>query len=367
MKRRVGEPEPARASEARLAELLRDEPIGAAARVFCVTPGRGQLAFEVAAAAPERVVTLAILDRWHADAALAAAGGAQAPANLRIECAAELPAGPFDVALLPLRAGADSELAWELLHHACCALAPGGRLWASVDEPRDRWVAGRMDELFGGRVRRVAASDAVVYSGVRRAAPRRNPVFEHEFAFRDRGRLVRAISRPGVFSHRRLDLGARALLESLSDVGENGLEREYVASGARVLDYGCGAGAVGIAAGLCAPGVRVHFADSMPRAVDCALRGAAANGLAGCTGEVCVDGRVGGGPFDLALLNPPYYSQHRIAEVFASAAQRALRKGGRAHFVTRQPEWFVERLKDGFERVRVRELRGYSVVCGVRR
>ena len=34
--------------------------------------------------------------------------------------------------------------------------------------------------------------------------------FECEFAFRDRGRLIRAVSRPGVFSHRSIDAGCEA-------------------------------------------------------------------------------------------------------------------------------------------------------------
>ena len=72
--------------------------------------------------------------------------------------------------------------------------------------------------------------------------------FEVEFQFRDRGRLVRGVSRPGVFSHRRLDLGARALIESLAEPVEPAEgaapapERDLLAPGARVLDLGCGSG-----------------------------------------------------------------------------------------------------------------------------
>lgn len=365
-----GEPEQARASEAFLFALLASTEIGPQARVWCISPGRGQVAIEVARAGPERKVTLTYLDQFQCDAARVAAGGREGipPPNLVIECLADLPRGPFDVALLPMRAGADSEVAWEMLQHAYVELAVGGRLISAVDEPRDHWLAGRMDALFGRKVRRDVSDEAIAYGGTKRGELKKVKEFACDFAFRDRGKLIAVVSRPGVFSHRRLDLGARALIESLDFTEENGLVRDFVASGMRVLDYGCGAGAVGIAAALRADDVAVHFVDSMARAVACSLQGAAKNGLANCTGEVSCDGRVtGAATFDLALLNPPYYSHFRIAELFVAAARDALRRGGRVHLVTKQPEWFLERLPRDFDKVATRQLRGYEVVTGTRK
>lgn len=365
-----GEAEQARASEAFLFALLASTEIGPQARVWCVTPGRGQVAVEAARAGPERRVTLTTLDQFQCDAARESAGGRDGvpPPNLAFDCAAQLPKGPFDVALLPMRAGADSEVAWEMLQHACVELELGGRLLCAVDEPRDHWLAGRMEALFGRKVRRDASDEAVAYSGVKRAPLKKVKEFDCAFAFRDRGRLLQVVSRPGVFSHRRLDLGARALIESLELVEENGLVRDFVEPGMRVLDYGCGAGAVGLAAAARAKDASVHFVDSMPRAVACALEGAAKNGLEKCTGEVACDGRVtGAATFDLALLNPPYYSHFKIAELFVAAARDALRRGGRVHVVTKQPDWFLERLPRDFAKVTKRELRGYDVIAGIRK
>ena len=362
-------PEPARASEALLFALLPESKIGPQARVWCVSPGRGQLAVEAARASPERQVVVTYVDAFLASIAREAACDRDgvAPANLTVDCEADFPKGPFDAALIPLRAGADSELAWETLQHAYVELKEGGTLIASVDEPRDHWVAGRMDALFGSRVGRKPADDAIAYVGIKRGPLKKVKTFDCEFAFRDCERLVQAVSRPAVFSHRRLDLGARALLESLSFTEENGLERHFLESGMRVLDYGCGAGTVGIAVALRAKDVKVHFVDSMPRAVQCALRGAEKNGVVGATGAVCHDGMLDVGEFDLALMNPPYYSHFRIAEIFVRAARGGLRRGGRAHFVTKQPEWFLERLPRDFDKVTTRLLRTYDVVSGVRR
>src|SRR5438552_1929232 len=76
-------------------------------------------------------------------------------------------------------------------------------------------------------------------------------------------------SRPGVFTYGRMDEGARALI----DVAE-------VRPGERIVDLGCGTGAVGVLAGLRAgPDGSVTFVDSNLRAVALAEENARANGL----------------------------------------------------------------------------------------
>ena len=46
-----------------------------------------------------------------------------------------------------------------------------------------------------------------------------------------------------------------------------------------MLDIGCGAGVVALAAAVCGEGVAVHAVDSSARAVECTRRGAELNGL----------------------------------------------------------------------------------------
>ena len=174
------------------------------------------------------------------------------------------------------------------------------------------------------------------------------------------------MSRPGVFSHRKLDLGARALIESLS-VPDGKHSFEVVQSGMKVLDLGCGSGAVGFAASARADSVSIHALDANARAVQCAKTGAEKNGLLkeSYSTQLECDGECkGAGTFDLVLANPPYFSNHRIAEIFLKATRRALKPGGRTHFVTKQPKWFVEEFASVFEDVSVREGRGYFIVKG---
>jgi 16S rRNA (guanine1207-N2)-methyltransferase len=171
--------------------------------------------------------------------------------------------------------------------------------------------------------------------------------------------LIQAFSRPGVFSHRRLDVGARVLMETMR-----------IEPGIFVLDIGCGCGAVGLAAAKRAEGVRVHAIDSNARAIASTLRGAMLNDFSGITAFQTADGSlVAGeqdlsGQFDVAVGNPPYFSHYQIAEIFLQAARKGLRPGGRVWMVTKHTEWMVARMEQLFTEVEPKEVRGYTVVSG---
>ena len=144
---------------------------------------------------------------------------------------------------------------------------------ASTDNPRDRWLHAEMRKLFATVTRRESSLGTVYLARCDRPLKRvRN--FRCEFAFRDRGRLIHAVSRPGVFSHREVDPGARQLMAAME-----------IAAGDRVLDMGCGSGTVSLAAAFRAEGVNVLAVDSHARAVECTALGAARNGLGNITVE----------------------------------------------------------------------------------
>jgi 16S rRNA (guanine1207-N2)-methyltransferase len=140
-----------------------------------------------------------------------------------------------------------------------------------------------------------------------------------------------------------------------------------VDSGARVLDIGCGAGTVALAAACRADGVTVHAVDSNARAVECTQRGAELNGFTNLTVELNADGNYqGGGQFDLALANPPYYSGFRIARHFLTAARQALRRGGTLLVVTKQPDWYQDHMPEWFDEITVTERKGYFLFQALR-
>lgn len=336
-------------------QLLIDFEIeGAPVRALCTSLGRGQLAADFVQRWPAAAVVCHFIDLHPAEETRELYGAGQG--NLTIECRADPREGPFELAAVPVSRFGEAELARDLLQAAYERLIDGGRLLAAVDNTRDTWLHEELNKLFG-KVTRWRKRRGVVYSAVRKGPLKRRRDFRCEFAFRDRGRLIRAVSRPGVFSHRQLDLGARALIEAME-----------IGAGQKVLDIGCGSGVVGLAAALRAEHVRVHAIDSNARAVECTAEGAALNGLTAFTTQLDAHGNVPDpGTFDLVVGNPPYYSHFQIAEIFLQAARRALKPQGRVLIVTKKDEWHVARMEQLFAGVESREVRGYRVVSAVQR
>jgi len=107
--------------------------------------------------------------------------------------------------------------------------------------------------------------------------------------------------------------------------------------------------------------------DSNARAVECTKRGAALNGLSNLdvrlsTAESQASDEIPAAEFDLVLANPPYYSNFRIAEIFAACAARALKSSGTALFVTKRTDWYTEQLPRWFARVSSEPLGNYVIV-----
>jgi 16S rRNA (guanine1207-N2)-methyltransferase len=328
------------------AEILAAGPI---LSIFCGSLGRGQLAKALAAAAPTADVAANFFDLHQMRMAQSGVVGDRP----RFLCEPDDPAasGSLDCVALPLSASGDAELTLDRLQAAHVCLRVGGRLWAATDNPRDRWLRGELDKLFE-RVKTRTFTDGVVYHAVKTKPLKKLKERLCWFAFRDHERLLRVASRPGVFSHRQLDTGARCLMETME-----------ISPGMRVFEPGCGAGPVACAAAARAPNVQVLAIDSNPRAVQCARLSAAANGLEGITVALNADGDCDlPGSYDLALANPPYYSHGRISRLFIDGARRALRRGGTLLTVTKDPGWHVEELRRDFYDIEVLAVRAYFVI-----
>ena len=344
-----------RTSERLLIELIPDMlEAGPIATVNCGSLGRGQLAKAFALAAPTADVSVNFLDLHAMRLAQASVAGNRP----RFHCEPDDPAaeGTLDCAALPLSAGGDAEWTLDRLQAAYVALRVGGRLWAATDNPRDRWLRGELEKLFG-RIKTRTFSDGIVYHAIKTKALKKIKDRVCWFAFRDGDRLLRVASRPGVFSHRHLDTGARCLMETME-----------LTPGMRVFEPGCGAGPVACAAAARAPDVHVLAIDSNPRAVQCTRWSAAANGLAGVSVMLNADGDCDTpGSYDLALANPPYYSHGQISRLFIDGARRALRPGGTLLAVTKDPGWYIEELPRDFTDVEVLAVRAYYVLRARRR
>ncbi|WP_437185058.1 class I SAM-dependent methyltransferase [Planctomicrobium sp. SH668] len=329
-----------------------------ALRILCRTVGRGQCAASLAKRLPDSHVTCHFLDVFPAEDAMELL---DVYPNLSVFCSPDLPQDEIDLFVLPLSRGGEAELAREWLQQGYDLLAPGGKLIATVDNPTDVWLHHEI-EKFGRNIDRTPKRHGVVYRMKKLKPLKRMRDLSNQFAFRDGETLVEAASRPGVFSHRRLDLGARALLETI-----------VVKPGDAVLDIGCGAGTVGISVALRGENIRVHAIDSNARAVQCTEVGAQLNGITTlttgltATGELTYNEADLSGTFDVAVGNPPYFSHNQIAEIFLQTAKRGLKVGGKVYIVTKHTEWLIARMQQLFDNVSMVEIRGYSIVTGIQR
>jgi 16S rRNA (guanine1207-N2)-methyltransferase len=135
-------------------------------------------------------------------------------------------------------------------------------------------------------------------------------------------------------------------------------------SGDRVLDLGCGVGAVGcLASTRIGETGHVTFIDSNLRATALSELNAKANGVRNF--DVRAAAHLEGLPaagFDVVLANPPYYANAEIARLFIGTARHVLAPGGRFYYVTRMPTATVPDVFELFGDCSVIENRGYSVI-----
>ena len=348
-------PRPVRPSEAFLIDSL---PGKLGPRVLVSGSREGLTAAALAALSPANRV-----EDHHDDCHLAERARKSLALNglderARVHCSADLPEveGGHDAVILVFRRDGDSGLAADLIEQSIRLLRRDGLLVAVVDAPRDRFLADRISRSIGGLTRVVDEGERglmIVARRPERISPYRPARFPSYQVPVGAGSIA-IRTRPGIFAGGRLDGGARALLAGLR-----------IRPGDRVLDLGSGPGVLGIAAARLGAG-SVLLADSSARAIACCEENVAANaGPATAPIEVRhsadLRGELGAGSFDLVLANPPYYSSHRISEIFLQIAHELLAPGGRLLLVTRQEEWHRQRIGEMF-RQPVESRRGGYVV-----
>ena len=327
-------------------------------RVICTSAGRAQFAVAYATDHPEAVVDCWFLDVFHkTQSEFRISEDGPPPANLNLFCQPDLPDHEADLVAFAFKKGGEAELTRELMQQGHQRLVEGGRMIVSTDNDEDQWIHSELRELFPKVTRRPIRKQGTVYFATKVNPLRKIRDFDCEFAFRDRGKLIYAYSRPGVFSHRHIDPGARALMNIME-----------VKSGMKILDLGCGAGTVSLAAAFAAENVALHAVDSNARAIQSLERGIAKNEAPGVTYALDADGASPASDvFDLALANPPYFSNYAIADLFLDTAHRALKPKSKVLIVTKTPNWFVERMPLWYADVEVGEVNGYWIVTGRKR
>ena len=320
-------------------------------RVLASSLGRAQLAQTIAPMDDVTQVDCLFLDLYRANLALAEAEGE----NLNILCQPDAPQEQYDLAVMPLGRQGEAELVREQLQEFFDRLLVGGHLWVSVDNPTDKWVRQQL-ERFDVKITTKRSDQAIAYfcTKLKPLAKRKN--YDCEFAFRDKGRLIKAFSRPGVFSHRRIDAGARHLIDSMQ-----------IEAGCRVLDIGCGSGTVSVAAALRSDNIHVTSIDSHTRAVQATQETARRNEQDNVAAQLTDSGRIDQeASYDLVVANPPYYADFRVASFFIDTAFRALCSGGHLLVVGKDQQWYEQKLPELFRDVSVQKVKGYVIGSATR-
>ena len=155
---------------------------------------------------------------------------------------------------------------------------------------------------------------------------------ERELRVTALGNELRFTTDAGVFSRDGLDRGTEVLLEALPPLT------------GRVLDLGCGWGAVGVALGKRWPELEIVMTDINTRAVDLARRNLAENGVRATVlqgdGFDPVEGL-----FDAIVTNPPIRAGKAVIYGLFERARSFLKPGGALYLVIRKQQGAPSALK----------------------
>lgn len=282
--------------------------------------------------------------------------------RFRRVCGPDLPADEtYDVVLIQLNRGnLSTELVHDFLQQAIQKLRPGGRIVCAI-QGTSLWLMRRLQDSFrnvqtstkSGEITLLTASDCKGPGKPKSFASHFEVTLPHGISFP-------VVTYPGVFAHRKADAGGLALAETMD-----------VVAGDRVLDLGCGSGMIGIAAAKMANLERLVLVDSHARAIQAATENVAANHLTGFTEIIHSDGRPSDfvelqDQFSLFVGNPPYYSQNQVTSRFVELSFQVLRSGGRAWFVTKNPEWLGKEIEATFGEVQYFSRRDYTLLRSVK-
>ena len=162
-----------------------------------------------------------------------------------------------------------------------------------------------------------------------------NPASAHDerrVAVRALGQALTFTTDAGVFSRDGLDKGTELLLKALPPLS------------GRVLDLGCGWGAVGVALGKANPALEIVMTDVNARAAELSRRNARDNGVTATVvqgdGFEAVTGR-----FDAIVTNPPIRAGKAVIYGLFADARAHLKPGGALYIVIRKQQGAPSALK----------------------
>lgn len=268
-------------------------------------------------------------------------------AKVRLECSPFPPEEVFDtVVYIAAEGDFSSELIVEQIDLFAKILKPGGVFLLGTDCPISPLMKQLKQTVGNSAVEGKLLRVVKTVEGVKARS------FIAEFNASMPGlEPVKLVTMPGVFCHRRPDMGGLALAETAV---------RFLKPEQRVLDFGCGCGMVGILLARAVPGTRCVFVDSHTRAVESTRRNLDSLGMEGHQVELSATGWRGS--VDCFVGNPPYFGDYTIAELFMDTALQTVRKGGSVFFVAKNGQKLEQLMSPRFGEIETLSRRGYTVL-----
>ncbi|MBK6940709.1 MAG: methyltransferase [Planctomycetes bacterium] len=268
---------------------------------------------------------------------------------------------PFAAVILPFPARGDAKLARDLVEQAALVLAAGAPLYAITDHADGEWVKEVVRDVFGKADAVLRTKDDGVAFIARRGDKKvRAKDRVHDVLVEHGGHSLAFASRPGTFTYGRLDGGTRALLMSRALAALAPRENEVV------LDLGAGIGILGVAVARARGSARAVLVESNVRAAELARANASRAGIDTAIVAAPDALALADGSADLALTNPPYFANFRIAEQFVGDAFRCLRPGGTLLLVAKERTHHSEIVRARFGHVEIEDVGEYGVFHATR-
>jgi 16S rRNA (guanine1207-N2)-methyltransferase len=257
--------------------------------------------------------------------------------------------------LVTIRIPTDRVGVQQCIEEAFRVLRQGGTcLMAGANDEGARTAAKALEAYFGNATLEAQHSGCRLVRATRTSAqPAGNfghawtdPLRANELVIPVAGVPTAVYTRPGVFSWEHLDDATAILLEVMQ-----------VPAGASVLDLGCGAGILAIAAARLSGTGRVLGVDADADAVRCArltLREAGVPNVEIRASDV--DDAVGEERFDVVVMNPPFHlgkaTELTIPRAFIDAADRHCAPGGSVYLVANRQLPYERLIAERFGAVR---------------
>ncbi|MCD6576371.1 MAG: class I SAM-dependent methyltransferase [Nanoarchaeota archaeon] len=163
---------------------------------------------------------------------------------------------------------------------------------------------------------------------------------EYKFQANINGIPLTFITASGIFSPRKIDLGTLTLITYMQ-----------FRRGDKILDLGCGYGAIGIAAAKMCPSCKVTLVDINERAVECAKKNIKINNVSNATAKQSFFfSALKNEKFNVILLNPPQTAGLEVCYKLIEGAYEHLKEGGSLQMVVRKRHG-GQRLADKMEEI----------------